>query len=239
MEVLIKFDDSNKELAKAIGLGLASYGMGPLLGMNGLSTTTTAKTTKKVGDVELTETETTKVEPADEKKVDTAAAFATTADDKAEPATTTTPADDIAPELIEADTDEHGVPFDAGFCAKSADKPFYATGPRTGQWKKKRGLAQETYDAWYTGQRPGNTAPEPGKVDTAAAFAASTAEQTAVELPTEPGHLLKWCAEQTAAGRFTTDDVTAAYTACGITVADMFGPEAATHVQAILAVLLK
>ena len=144
-------------------------------------------------------------------------------------------------------TDEHGVEFDPGFCAKSVKDPFYASGKNQGKWKRKRGLAIETYDNWYTGQiDPGGTSdkalPElttTVPVDTAAAFEASPAA-VATDLPTEPGAFMLWCSEQTAAQKFTTEQVTAAYAQCGITVADMFGGDQAVtsgHVANLLKAL--
>jgi len=237
MRIRIEFDDSNKKLAKAIGLGLAYYAdpaaalkLIPIEGKPADEDTPieTAAVTETVTDEPVIGT--SGGEPADLPD-----------ERQAEPVKTITP-DNKGPELIPpgpVETDEHGVPFDAAFCGKS-DKPFYATGPRTGQWKKKRGTDQDEYDLWYDGQRPTNNAaadPEK-KVDTAAAFATEPAAAT-TDLPTTPGDLMKWCAEQTAAGAMTTEQVTAAYAACGITVADMFGAEGETHVQAILAELTK
>ena len=48
--------------------------------------------------------------------------------------------------------DLHGVAFDQAYCAR-AEEPFYTTGPRSGQWKKKRGVDDAAYDKWYTSQR--------------------------------------------------------------------------------------
>jgi hypothetical protein len=235
MKVTIQFNDENKELAKAIGMGLVYYG-DPLTGLApelGKTTTTEniEKDWSKVADEDI---------PT--KQVITKAAQATR---EGLPAETITP-DNKGPELIPpgpVETDEHGVPFDAAFCGVSKDKPFYVAGRKTGQWKKKRGVDVDEYDLWYDENRPAAAEPEPGKVDTAAAFAApgtgADPEPATTDLPTLPGDLMKWCAEQTAAGAMTTAEVTAAYTACGITVADMFGPEGEAHVQAILAVLVK
>jgi len=262
MKVRIEFNDKNRALAAAIGAGLMSYGLSKGLAAAKLEKVTTetaspdSPATGIVGhDLATLEDWIAKygepVDPSDWAKVpdrlipakevfpgvdeDAVAA----AIGKAGQAETITP-DDTGPELIPAgpvELDEHGVPFDAEFCGRS-ESPFYATGPRTGQWKKKRGVDVDEYDIWYDENRPTAEDPEPAKVDTAAAFAAEpTPAKT--DLPATPGDLMKWCAEQTAAGAMTTADVTAAYATCGITVADMFGPEGPAHVKAILAVLVK
>jgi hypothetical protein len=247
MKVLIQFNDKNKNLARAIGLGLQYYGES-LAVESPLEDAIVADPADKLRPAEPTTTENiekdwSKVADKDipTKQVITKAAEAS----QTEPTETITP-DNKGPELIPpgpVETDEHGVPFDAAFCGVSKDKPFYVAGRKTGQWKKKRGVDVDEYDLWYDENRPAAAEPEPGKVDTAAAFAApgtgADPEPATTDLPTLPGDLMKWCAEQTAAGAMTTAEVTAAYTACGITVADMFGPEGEAHVQAILAVLVK
>lgn len=271
MEVLISFNDENKELAKAIGLGLIYYGdpLAQKMVEEISKQTTTAATDDDLGTLdEWIAKYGEPVDPSDwakvpdrlipskevfpgvdenavadaidtAGKVDTAAAFA-------EPAKTVTPKDD-GPEVLDpgeagdVQTDELGVPFNAEFCGVSKD-PFYATGKRVGQWKKKRGVDIDDYDAWYETAKPAPAAAEPGQVDTASAFAPPGSEPAPAgdeALPTTPGDLMKWCAEQTAGGSITTAEVTAAYAACGITVADMFGPDGEAHVQAILKELLK
>ena len=274
MKVRIEFNCENKELAKAIGMGLVYYGdpLAAQVARDLADKTTPAKATPAREYVENADIATLEewiakygepVDPSDWAKVpdrlipskevfpgvdENAVADAIGKAGQAEPVDKTEPLpDDAGAELIPpgpVELDEHGVPFDAAYCAKS-DKPFYATGKRVGQWKKKRGTDQDEYDIWYDENRPPELEPEPGKVDTAAAFAGpgATGEAGAVtattDLPSTPGDLMKWCAEQTAAGAMTTEQVTAAYAACGITVADMFGADGPTHVQAVLAVLVK
>jgi hypothetical protein len=46
------------------------------------------------------------------------------------------------------DYDTKGVPFIPAICAKAA-KPFYASGPYVGQWKKGTKVSQEEYDRVY------------------------------------------------------------------------------------------
>ena len=240
MKVLIQFDDSNKKLAAAIGLGLMAYG-DPEPAAKTTATTELEKDWSEVADEDIPVKQ---VFPGTEEvleKARTAGPVKPVAQPEPDPVETITP-DDTGPAMIPAgpvETDEHGTPFDAAFCGKS-DKPFYAAGKRLGQWKKKRGVDQDEYDIWYDENRPAAADPEPAKVDTAAAFAGpGEAGAVTADLPATPGDLMKWCAEQTAAGNMTTAEVTAAYATCGITVADMFGADGPEHVQAILAVLVK
>ena len=161
MKVLIQFDDSNKELAKAIGLGLTTYGattaQAVVVDLDKKSTATELeKDWSQVADEDIPVKQ---VFPGTEEvleKARTAGPVKPVAQPEPEPVETITP-DDKGPELIPpgpVELDEHGVAFDATYCAKSKDKPFYATGPRTGQWKKKRKLDQDEYDIWYEENKP-------------------------------------------------------------------------------------
>ena len=42
--------------------------------------------------------------------------------------------------------DLHGVPYNATFCS-SAEQPYYASGKRKGQWKKRQKVDEGEYDA--------------------------------------------------------------------------------------------
>ena len=50
--------------------------------------------------------------------------------------------------LSNGKTDIKNVPFIPAICGEAKD-PFYASGPRKGQWKKKRNVSDETYDMTY------------------------------------------------------------------------------------------
>ena len=84
---------------------------------------------------------------------------------------------DVADDLPDpAQVDHHGVSFDPEFCS-SAKQPFYESGPMSGQWKKKRGIDEAAYTAWYDSHDvddpPPVEAPAPAPdTDTAAAFSA-------------------------------------------------------------------
>jgi hypothetical protein len=85
-------------------------------------------------------------EPLEEEPIDTAVAFGTVPD-------TVTPTGQatVAPEQVRDSVprDKKGVAFDIKYCAQAAD-PFYGTGKQAGQWKKRKGVLEETYDAWYS-----------------------------------------------------------------------------------------
>jgi hypothetical protein len=120
--------------------------------------------------------------------------------------------------------DHKGVAFNDAYCANAAD-PFYGSGKRSGQWKKKRGVDDATYDGWYASQLDAGApaAETETQLDTAAAFGAAPATETAAApAPATAGELLKWVSEQQAGGHLTADDISQAYTSAGLTVADLF-----------------
>lgn len=117
--------------------------------------------------------------------------------------------------------DEKGVPFNPEFCGKAAI-PFYGSGNKKGQWKKRQGVDEQAYDEWYASELLGariEEEEEPAAVETtsdsnvaANAFGSQTA--TADEnTPQDAGQLMKWVSEQQAAGNITQQQVTDAYTA--------------------------
>lgn len=63
--------------------------------------------------------------------------------------------------------DDKGVAFNEDYCAK-AKEPFYTSGPKTGQWKKRQKVEQAAYDAWYAEQLNDG---EPVETSAAVAFA--------------------------------------------------------------------
>ena len=116
--------------------------------------------------------------------------------------------------------DMNGVEVDGEYCGEAKD-PFYGTGKRSGQWKKKRGVSDAAYDAWYAGARPeAEPAAEPEKVDAAAAFANPIPDS----VPTTAGDLMAWLSEEQAAGRLTPGVIADAYVTCGIALTDLFPP---------------
>lgn len=147
--------------------------------------------------------------------------------------------------------DSNGVPFDAAFCS-SGDAPFYTSGPKLGQWKKKRGVDEAQYEEWYaerlTATREGGTTPveghvdEPAQTNTAAAFGGQTTEPAAPGVPVfaNAGELMAWVSEQQAAQRLTAQQVTASWATAKVGIADVMSPDtekARAAIAAIVAVL--
>lgn len=137
--------------------------------------------------------------------------------------------------------DLHGVAFDPAYCADAAE-PFYTTGARPGQWKKKRGVDDAAYDKWYASQRApsamGGPEDEEPPVNTAQAFGG--AAETVVEqasIPRDAGAFMGWVAEKQAAGRLTSADVTVAYSSTGINVGQLFPPNPPEQVAQHIALL--
>lgn len=140
--------------------------------------------------------------------------------------------------------DTKGVPFNSDFCGK-AKEPFYASGPRKGQWKKRKGVEDADYDAWYASAIPApgantqqaaplDTSGAFGSTDTAGAFQQQTPQvqggTPSEVLPTDCGTFMGWVSAQQAAGRLTQQQVTDAYSQLGIEVTSLFPPNDANTI---------
>lgn len=135
-----------------------------------------------------------------------------------------------------ANVDTKGVPFNAEFCSKAA-KPYYASGKRSGQWKKRQGVDELAYDNWYAAELAKVVPPDAGQgeqssVNTASAFGGQAQGQqeqaganTGEVAPHDAGTLMAWVSEMQAAGRITQEQVNTAYQQAGVTMTDVFpGP---------------
>lgn len=120
-----------------------------------------------------------------------------------------------------ARVDEKGVPFNPEFCGKAAI-PFYGSGKKKGQWKKRQGVDEQAYDDWYADalfsgkieEEPEEQATETTSDSNVAANAFGNQTATTDEnVPQDAGQLMKWVSEQQAAGNITQQQVTDAYTA--------------------------
>jgi hypothetical protein len=153
-----------------------------------------------------------------------------------------TPAADavaVPPAVLPDQPEDHnGVPRDDDYCANAAD-PFYGSGPRKGQWKKRRGVADDTYDAWYASQCPATavTTTTPAPVDSAAAFGAAPTIETAAPAPTDLGGLMAWLAAKQAAGLLSQQEIGQAYVDNGVEITDLLPPATAEAVKANVAKL--
>lgn len=135
-----------------------------------------------------------------------------------------------------APVDTKGVAFDANYCGQAKD-PYYATGKRSGQWKKRKGVDDADYDVWYASQL-GDSAPAP-EVNTSAAFGAPTeaAAEPETSVPTTTGEFMGWVSELQAAGRLTQEHVNQAYAANGLGINALFPPNTEEQIAANIAKL--
>lgn len=221
----IEFDPSNTLLAAAIGRALTDYAGTDMKGIDA----------EKAAFFEGKSAPTV-TEQAGEKVKTTAAETVTEQDSTTDHAAEETVAGaagpvgsgDTSAPAGAGDVDEKGVTKDDDYCA-TAKVPFYGTGKRKGQWKKRQGVDEDEYDEWYESQLAKISAPQPGaketKVDTAAAFGAKAATDNAA--PANGGDFMKWLSEQQNAGTVTQADIDAAYYRTGVQVADMFNPQTA------------
>lgn len=142
-----------------------------------------------------------------------------------------------------AEVDTKGVAFDVNFCSRAAD-PFYSSGPRAGQWKKRKGVDDAAYDKWYEDRLldlapagelkeqsddEDNTAP----VNTGAAFGNHQQASASKPAPQNAGEFMGWVSEKQAAGVLKQEQIQAAYSMAGIGVADLFKPDVAAVGQAV------
>lgn len=151
----------------------------------------------------------------------------------------------------DARVDTKGVAFNADFCGNAAE-PFYGTGPRAGQWKKRKGVDDAAYDKWYEDAlAPAGTLTEtsedddtPPPVNTGAAFGspapATGGAPAGKPAPQTAGEFMAWVSEKQAGGSLSQAQIQAAYGMAGVQVADLFTPDAAavaTHVGNLYAIL--
>lgn len=216
----IKFPDDRNDIALAIGRALVEVAGGD---------TTVTIETKTVGDVSHT-VETRTAGAADYVQHfdnDEAAAV-----EEAEQHEAT----------ADVELDEKGVPFNAEFCGKAA-KPFYGSGKKKGQWKKRQGVDEDAYDEWYAGELLGagiteGTDDEPADdtpIETASAFGGQATggnEQPAGDTPKDAGELMAWVAEMQAGGHLEATSVQTAYANAGVSPADLFNPATSTKAVA-------
>lgn len=124
--------------------------------------------------------------------------------------------------------DHHGVAFNAAMCGVAA-KPFYESGKTSGQWKKRKGVDQAAYDAWYAGElQPGaaQTTTDSAPLNTAGAFTGDGKATEAVHThtPTTCGDFMGWASKKQAAGLLTQQDIADAYAAENLVITDLFPP---------------
>lgn len=127
-----------------------------------------------------------------------------------------------------------GVSHNPEFCGNAA-RPFYTSGKRQGQWKKRQGADEAAYDAWYAEQLAaieGNDEEEDDlpPISTAGAFGAKPAP-AAEPCPDNTGAYMGWVSEKMAAGLLTQADTDEAHRRFGITLGHLFPPTPPAEVQ--------
>lgn len=115
--------------------------------------------------------------------------------------------------------DAQNVPFDEEF----TDGDVFRSGARKGQWKKRKGVRQADFDSWYnsffTNSQP--TGGAESVIDPAQAFQPKSAQPG---LPKNAQELIQWVSEVQVSGKITAQQIQASYSACGISVRDLFPP---------------
>lgn len=146
---------------------------------------------------------------------------------------------------INADTarvDHNNVVFNEEFCGKAA-KPFYASGAREGQWKKRQGVSDKAYDDWYAAARPaddtnGQDSAGDAPIDTAGAFGnGSTTTGAAPMVPKDCGSFMGWVSAKQAGGLLTQNSIGDAYAQAELQITDLFPPNDSETVAQHIAVL--
>lgn len=228
----IEFDPNNTALALAIGQALVSIGQGTsLLNTPAPSTGVGSHAPKPADTAAVSAGETVKTDAAN---------IATGPDSSTDLVAGTTVAGAAAlagsagtnAPAGAGNVDEKGVPFDGDYCAKAA-KPFYATGKKSGQWKKKTGVEEDEYDEWYESQlaKVTKTPIVEQEFDTSAAFGG---QASAPDVPKDGGSFMMWVSEQQAAGNLTQAQLDEAYAFTGVGVADMWGPNTGALAVAVI-----
>lgn len=125
----------------------------------------------------------------------------------------------------EVKLDHSGVPYNEAMCS-SGKQPFFTTGKETGQWKKKRGVDEAVFKAWYTVQladiagNPQTTTATTETTPSAAAAFGDTPKGDGPEI-NNLGSLMTWVSEMQGAGMLTHDQVDQAYATCGTSLVDV------------------
>jgi len=141
-----------------------------------------------------------------------------------------------AASAAQSNVDLNGVGFNINYCGK-AKEPFYASGKRAGQWKKRKGVDDVNYDAWYAAEL--NALDNGEKIqendfDVSAAFTETPQAKEAPAVTFEgPGEFMQWVSEKSAAGLLTQEVIGAAYTQLGLDTMAIFTLQGDEQLEAI------
>lgn len=229
--IKIEFPADRTDIALAIGQALVAIGQGKAL-VNSPAPTTAAETRTDSPAASSTacddqhktldEEAVADLEAEDDPNEHPAAQSATVTTGSGEVAANAGGASQTAPSGgSNENVDEKGVPFNPELCSKAAI-PFYGSGKKKGQWKKRQGVDEDAYDEWYAEALLGakvetvedTAATETTSDSNVAANAFGNQPVTTNEnVPQDAGQLMKWVSEQQAAGNINQQQVTDAYTA--------------------------
>lgn len=122
--------------------------------------------------------------------------------------------------------DEKGVGKNPDFCG-NAQIPFNQSGKKKGQWKKKAGVDEALYDAWYASELVNTPTPvvKDTPVDTGKAFSGKDTAATIDKTFNDAGEFMAWIAEQQTAELLTQGDIDSAYQMTSTQVHDLFNPQ--------------
>ncbi len=224
--IKIEFPADRTDIALAIGQALVAIGEGKAL-VNSPAPTTAAEVPTDSPAASSTAVDDQHIADPNPEEHQHEAQEAPNADSTSQAATQEQKAAGAHAAGDGAQVDEKGVPFNPELCGKAAI-PFYGSGKKKGQWKKRQGVDEDAYDEWYAEALLGANIVEEEPADTAqtettsdgniaaSLFANGGNQQNAAageDVPQDAGQLMKWVSEQQAAGNITQQQVTDAYTA--------------------------
>lgn len=225
--IKIEFPADRKDIALAIGKALTEIGQGAVTAAAAVDSLSKAvEETPKPAPVASAEEQATQTQTTSAQSAPTVTEEVSHTDPNASSADQSVTHEQKAEAALAASdgaqVDEKGVPFNPELCGKAAI-PFYGSGKKKGQWKKRQGVDEDAYDEWYTEallgarieEEPEEQATETTSDSNVAANAFGSQQQAATDenVPQDAGQLMKWVSEQQAAGNITQQQVTDAYTA--------------------------
>lgn len=221
----IEFDPSNKPLAAAIGAALTAYGRGDTLAEAAIANKMEADTVAPKLESSAASAVGSNVAEHQNSQTSEETPSETTATESESPAA------DVGSKGYPIH-DLNGVPHDKDFCGKAAE-PFYKEGnKRAGKWKKKVGVSDSDYDAWYEEQLHKLSPAQARKDDEAQGIESPSqkAFQPTEETPelknvaADFGSLTEWMSEKQTAGLLESAQIVQVYKALGTTVAALISP---------------
>jgi hypothetical protein len=121
--------------------------------------------------------------------------------------------------------DEKLVVFDAKYCGEAA-VPFYASGKRKGQWKKRKSVEEVDYDEWYALEQESDEpvqqkTDEPAPDHDKAANAFKKSPVVDAKAPENFGELMAWFSTQQTAGNYEAHHLEQAFKTLKLSTLDL------------------